>query len=319
MVTNKKTQTKKETSTTKKVAPKKETKKTLGRGLDLLYSGNLLATIDEINNATTTELKAKGIVVSDLKIELLESNPYQPRQVFDEDQLEELATSIRENGVFSPIIVKATEGNKYYIVAGERRVRASLLAGKNSIPAIISDLDNQAMQTITLIENMQREDLNPIEEAYAIDHLMELQKLTQDQVSKVIGKSRSYVANSVRILNANQKLINAVLTGEISYGHARPLIGLGKNYTNKMIIKINNDTLSVREVENFVRVYKLRLARANKKAVKQVKNEDLVYVEDLIRAKLKTKVELTKNRIIIKYRGKDQLNRILERLDALEK
>ncbi len=314
MAMNKDTQVKKNINKTKKDS----SKKTLGKGLSLLYGEDLLATIDEINN-TTTELEQKGVVVSELEIDLLESNPYQPRQVFNQEQLNELASSIKENGVFTPILVKAMEGNKYYIVAGERRVRASLLAGKTTIPALISDLDDLAMQTITLIENMQREQLNPIEEAYAIEHLMELQNLTQDQVAKVIGKSRSYVANAVRTLNADPKLIDAVLTGKISYGHARPLIGLEKDYINKMILKIKEENLSVREVENLIRIYKLRVLRTNRKVVKLKKNEELVYVEALIRKKLKTKVELTNTKIIIKYRGKEQLNRLLERLDALEK
>ncbi len=291
-------------------------KSTLGRGLEQIMGGDISKVIDEIqDNAKNTE----G-VASEVQVSKLVPNPYQPRRTFDLEELEGLAQSIRENGVFTPILVRENQAGDYYIVAGERRSRAAKLAGLKTIPAVIADLSDNEMQRIALIENVQREDLNPIEVAKSLKQMIDDQGLKQDDAAKVIGKSRSYVANSLGLLKLDEKIINAVLDNKITYGHARPLITLPTEVAKDIYNKVIDQELSVRETEGYAKAAKLREARANKKPVKgTAKAQEVIYAEELVRNKLRTKVEITNNAIVIKYRGKDQLSRILERMEAIEK
>ncbi len=291
-------------------------KSTLGRGLEQIMGGDISKVIDEIqDNAKNNEGVANEVEVSKLV-----PNPYQPRRTFDLEELEGLAQSIRENGVFTPILVRENQAGDYYIVAGERRSRAAKLAGLKTIPAVIADLSDNEMQRIALIENVQREDLNPIEVAKSLKQMIDDQGLKQDAAAKVIGKSRSYVANSLGLLKLDEKIINAVLDNKITYGHARPLITLPEEVARDIYNKIIDQELSVRETEGYAKAAKLREARANKKPVKGTsKPQEVIYAEELVRNKLRTKVEITNNAIVIKYRGKDQLSRILERMEAIEK
>ncbi len=289
-------------------------KKSLGRGLDQIFGGDVQSVID-----TISEKRSNGIS-NEIPVDKLVPNPYQPRKSFDDEELEGLAQSIKENGVFTPILVRQNQAGDYYIVAGERRTRASRLAGLKTIPAVIADLSDDEMQRIALIENVQREDLNPIEVAKSLKQMIDDQKLKQEEVAKIIGKSRSYVANALGLLKLDEKIINGVLSGKISYGHARPLITLSKLYAKDIYSKIISQNLSVRETEGYANAAKLREARANKKPTKANKKpQDIIYAEELVRNKLRTKVEISNNSIVIKYRGKEQLSRILERMDAVEK
>ncbi len=291
-------------------------KSTLGKGLDQIFGGDVQNVIDTIQDV---ERKTSG-VASEVPVSKLVPNPYQPRKSFDLDELEGLAQSIKENGVFTPILVRENQAGDYYIVAGERRSRAAKLAGLKTIPAVIADLSDDEMQRIALIENVQREDLNPIEVAKSLKQMIDDQGLKQDAAAKVIGKSRSYVANSINLLKLDEKIINAVLDNKITYGHARPLITLPTETAKDIYGKIIDQGLSVRETEGYAKAAKLREARANKQPVKgEAKAQEVVYAEELVRNKLKTKVEITNNSIVIKYRGKDQLSRILERMEAIEK
>ncbi len=292
----------------------KNKKLALGKGLNEIFGGDVQQVIDNIK-----EKRSNGIA-NEISIEKLKPNPYQPRKQFDLEELEGLAQSIKENGLFTPILVKENQAGDYYIVAGERRTRAAKLAGLKTITAVIADLSDIEMQRITLVENVQRSDLNPIETAISLKEMISNQNLTQDDVSKIIGKSRSYVANLLGILKLNKKIINGVLNGKISYGHARPLITLSESDAKEIYKKTIEHELSVREVEGYAKAAKLREARANKTKVAKVeKTKEILYAEELVRNKVKSKVDITSNEIRIKYRGRDQLSRILERIEAIEK
>lgn len=315
---NTKKTTQPKTNATTKPKPKttspKTKKPTLGKGLDQIFGGDVQKIIDNISNAKVETIS------SEIPLNKLISNPYQPRKNFDEEELSELAQSIKENGLFTPILVKKTQANKYYIVAGERRSKASRLAGLEKIPAIVANITDAEMQNIALVENVQRSDLNPIEIAISVKEMMKSQNLSQEEVSRIIGKSRSYVANLIGLLKLDKKIINGVLDGKITFGHARPLITLTKDDAISIYNKILEQNLTVRDVEGYVNAYKLREAKKNKGPVPKLKKTvEILYAEELLRNKVKSKVEITNNEIKIKFKGKDQLNRILERIDALEK
>lgn len=291
-------------------------KSSLGRGLEAIMGGDVSKVIAQIQDDT----ERTGGVSSEVPVDKLVPNPYQPRKTFNLEELEGLAESIKENGVFTPILVRENQAGDYYIVAGERRTRASKLAGLKTIPAVIADLSDDEMQRIALIENVQREDLNPIEVAKSLKDIIDDQKLKQEDAAKIIGKSRSYVANTLGLLKLDDKIINAVLDDKITYGHAKPLISLDKDTAMDIFKKISEFDLSVRDVEGYAKAAKLREARANKIPTKgEAKAQEVIYAEELVRNKLRTKVEITNNSIVIKYRGKDQLSRILERMEAIEK
>ncbi len=292
-------------------------KSTLGKGLDRIMGGNVSDVIATIQDEA---IQQSNGVSNEVPVAKLVPNPYQPRRVFNFEELEGLAQSIKENGVFTPILVRENQAGNYYIVAGERRTRAAQLAGLKTIPAVIAELTDNEMQRIALIENVQREDLNPIEVAKSLKQMIEDQNIKQEEAANVIGKSRSYVANSLGLLKLNEKIINAVLDDKITYGHARPLITLPEEVALDIYKKVIDQGLSVRETEGYAKAAKLREARANKTPEKgKSKDAEIVYAEELLRNKAKTKVEITNNSIVIKYRGKEQLNRIFERLDIIEK
>ncbi len=292
-------------------------KSTLGRGLEQIMGGNVESVIATIQDEAIQ--KSNG-VASEVEVEKLVPNPYQPRKVFDLEELDGLAQSIKENGVFTPILVRENQAGDYYIVAGERRTRAARLAGLKTIPAVIADLSDSEMQRISLIENVQREDLNPIEIAKSLKQMIDDQGVTQEEVAEVIGKSRSYVANALGLLKLNEKIIDGVLENKITYGHARPLKTLQDDVALDIYKKIIEQELSVREVEGYAKAAKLREARANKgPAPIREKKSHIAFAEQLIRDKAKTKVEITDKAIVIKFKGEEQLQRIMERLNITEK
>lgn len=292
----------------------KKKKQTLGKGLDEIFGGDVNKVIENIQENRTTG------VTDEVEVSKLIPNPYQPRKQFDLEELEGLSQSIKENGLFTPILVKENQAGEYYIVAGERRTRAAKLAGLKTIKAVIADISDIEMQRIALVENVQRADLNPIEVAKSLEEMINDQNLKQEEAAKIIGKSRSYVANLLGLLKLNSKIVNGVLDGKISYGHARPLISLSEIDAKGIYAKILEQGLSVRETEGYAKAAKLREARANKEpSAKDKKAQEILYAEELVRNKLKSKVEITSNEIKIKYRGRDQLSRILERMEAIEK
>lgn len=198
-----------------------EKKKKLGKGLDAIFGGDITSLIDDIEN-NTPESSQEKILLEDIR-----PNPYQPRKVFNEESLNELASSIKEHGIFQPVILKKSIQG-YEIVAGERRCRAAKMVGLEEVPAIIVDFTDQQMMEIALLENIQREDLNAIEEAQAYQTMMEKLQLNQSQLAKRIGKSRTYITNTLRLLNLPEKIQGYVLSGKLTMGHARALITLEK-------------------------------------------------------------------------------------------
>lgn len=285
-------------------------KKRLSKGLNELFGGDLQSVLDDIENNSTKQN------ATEVNLDEVRPNPHQPRRVFDEEKLAELAASISQHGVFQPVILKKSSVQGYEIVAGERRVRASKLAGLKTIPAIFVDFTDEQMLEIALLENIQREDLNAIEEAQAYKHMMDELSLTQEQLAGRIGKSRTHVANTLRLLNLPEKIQNAVLEGKLSMGHVRPLITLDENQALKFAERAMEEKLSVREVENLVKGQELQDKKKNKPKVP--KNPHYTYVEGLIRRKYRAKTKVEDNKIIIKYTNQDDLNRILEIMGVIE-
>ncbi|WP_294579440.1 ParB/RepB/Spo0J family partition protein [uncultured Thomasclavelia sp.] len=292
--------------TKKNTTPKN---KRLGKGLDAIFGGDITTLIDDIENNTPL---SKQVLVP---LDEIRPNPYQPRKLFDEEKLQELASSIKEHGVFQPVILKSSIQG-YEIVAGERRCRAARMAGLSNIPAIIVEFTDQQMMEIALLENIQREDLNAIEEARAYQQLMERLDLTQEELGKRIGKSRSYIANTLRLLQLPEKIQNYVLEGKLTMGHARCLITLEKERAESLADRCIEEGLSVREVENIVKGIELQKSR--KKQPKVEKPKEYKYVEDILRKKFRTKIKVDDNTLTIKYTDIKDLNRILELMGVIE-
>lgn len=288
-----------------------ETKKrALGMGLEQLFNGENLD-LDEMEKTIYENSTNEEII--ELKLDDLRPNPYQPRKIFDDEALRELSESIKEHGVFQPIIVKKSIKG-YEIIAGERRYRASKLAGLKTIPAIIRDFTDSQMMEIALLENLQREDLNVIEEAIAYKSMIEKLNLTQDELAKRVGKSRSHITNILGLLRLPKEVQKQVIQGNITMGHARML---SKLEDDKKIIelanKIVNESLTVRDIEDIGTVEKKK-----KPIVKKETSNEYKYVEEMLRDKLDTKVRIKDLKIQISFTNNADLNRILEVLNVKE-
>ncbi|USS90193.1 ParB/RepB/Spo0J family partition protein [Fructilactobacillus carniphilus] len=286
--------------------------KGLGRGLDALFDGNELSLNDE--------------AVQQLDLATLHPNPYQPRKKFEPHALQDLTNSIKMSGVFQPIIVRQPNPHQtsYEILAGERRFRASKAAGKTTIPAIIRDATDAQMMEIAVMENLQREDLNPLEEAKAYEMLMTNLDMTQAQVSKRLGKSRPYIANYLRLLNLPVPVKEMLQKGQLSMGQARTLLAV-KN--KQALVKLANQavekTLTVRQLEK--EIEKLNQTEAPRTKTKQ-HNRKSPYLragEEQLQDKFGTRVAISESRpksgrgkIEIDYLSNDDLNRILTLLDV---
>ena len=288
-----------------------ETRKALGRGLEQLFSNDNLD-IDSIEKKIIEEAKNEDIIEVD--INELRPNPYQPRKKFDEEALKELSESIKEYGVFQPIIVKKSIKG-YYIVAGERRVRASKLAGLETIPAIPRDFTDDQMMEIGLLENIQRENLNVMEEAEAYKSMLDNLHLTQEELSKKVGKSRSHITNIIGLLRLPKEVQQLVLKNELSMGHARVLSKLDSDEQIIAMAKnIIDNKLPVRSLEDLANQENV----PKKQKIVKHKTNEYKYVEDLLRDKLDTKVKIKDKKIEISFTNTADLNRILEILDMKE-
>ena len=288
-----------------------ETKrKALGKGLEQLFNVDTFS-IDEFEKNVVESASKSDI--KNIRLDELRSNPYQPRKVFDPEGLNELASSIKEYGVFEPIIVKKSIKG-YEIVAGERRSLAAKKAGLSEIPAIVRDLTDDEMMSIALLENIQREDLNAIEEALAYKKMIEHMGLTQEELAKKVGKSRSHITNMLGLLKLPLEVQDMILKNEISMGHARVLSKL-ENVSDitELSDKIVKDNLSVRELESMVDSTYKRNVEIKKKP-KKVTSE-YKYIEEALENKLGTKVKVTNNKIQISYSSDLDLNRIIELLN----
>ena len=286
-------------------------RKALGKGLEELFNSEPIDFSHVEEKIITTTPKDEIVMV---KLADLRSNPYQPRKIFDEEALEELAESIKEHGVFQPIIVKPSIKG-YEIIAGERRVKASIIAGLTEIPAIIREFNDAEMMEIALLENLQREDLTPIEEANAYKKISDTLNLTQEQLSKRVGKSRSYITNTLGLLKLPLETQNLINEKKISMGHAKILSKLEDKYQIKELTdKIIIEGISVHELEN-ITSSKEEYTRVNKNSVpKETTKKDNIYayLEDMISEKLGTKVKIKSNKIQISFTNSNDLNRLLE-------
>lgn len=292
---------------------KLDRKRALGRGLEQLFNTenmDLNSMEKQIYDTTPKE------EIVELKLDELRVNPYQPRKKFDDDALNELALSIKEHGVFQPIIVKKSIKG-YEIIAGERRCRASRIAGKETIPAIIRNFTDEQMMEIALLENLQRENLSAIEEAVAYKSMLEKLNLTQDELAKKVGKSRSHITNILGLLRLPNEVQQMVIKNEISMGHARAISKLeSQNEMINLANQIVNEKLPVREVEKISQKEEVH-KRVEQKRKTESTNE-YKYVEDMLRDKLDTKVKIKDNKIEICFNNVNDLNRILEILDVKE-
>lgn len=283
-------------------------KRALGRGLEQLFNTENLD-FDTIERQIYEDASKEEIV--EIDINELRANPYQPRKNFKDEALQELASSIKEYGVFQPIIVKKSIKG-YEIIAGERRVRASKLAGLTKVPAIIRDFTDEQMMEIALLENLQRENLNTIEEAMAYKSMIEKLMLTQDELAKRVGKSRSHITNILGILRLPKEIQAMIVSGDLSMGHARVISKLES--TDQMLElanKIVNEKLPVHDLERITEDKKFERKVKIERKPKEI-NQEYKYVEDLLRDKLDTKVKIKDKKIEINFNNVADLNRILE-------
>lgn len=284
-------------------------RRALGKGLEQLFNSENL----DFNQLETSIVEsASKDEITKVKLNELRSNPYQPRKVFDEDALRELSDSIKENGVFQPIIVKKSIKG-YEIIAGERRVKASILAGLETIPAIIRDFTDEEMMQIALLENLQRENLNAIEEATAYKAMIDSLGITQEELSKKLGKSRSHVTNMIGLLRLSEYVQNLVLHGKISMGHARVLSKLTDTEKIETLAnRIVSEDLSVRTLESLV--------SDESKDVKvkkpKVQNRKYSYIEETLREKFGTKVVVDNHKVQISFASEEELERLLDVLNV---
>ena len=283
-------------------------RRALGRGLEELFYNEPIA-YDKMEEKIITETPKESITKVPLKD--LRSNPYQPRQIFDEEALEELSSSIKEHGVFQPIIVKKSIKG-YEIIAGERRVKASKMAGLEEIPAIVRDFTDEEMMEIALLENLQRENLSAIEESSAYKKLLDQLNLTQEQLAKRLGKSRSHITNMLGLLTLPEDIQEDISKKKLTMGHARVLSKLDDvNQQRELAKKVVREDLSVRQLEELTQS-KEKFARTN--AIKRTtkKPSEYQYLENELSDKLGTKVKLKSNKIEINFVNVNDLNRLLE-------
>lgn len=282
-------------------------RKALGKGLEQLFSNEVID-FDNFEKKIVNETKDSDIV--EIPLTEIRSNPYQPRKEFDEQSLREFADSIKEHGVIQPIIVKKSIKG-YEIIAGERRTRASKMAGKETIPAIIREFTDQEMMEIALIENIQREDLNPIEEAEALAKIIESNGMTQEEAAKKFGKSRSYITNILGLLSLPEKTKKYVREGKISMGHARVLSKLSDpDQINDLANLIIEEGLSVRETEKLTSTEDM--PKKNKIKREPVYNARHTIYETIMRERIGTKVKIGTKKIEIPYDSDNDLDRILD-------
>lgn len=283
-------------------------RRALGRGLEELFNSEILD-YSSVEEKIVSETPKDEITMIDLAE--LRSNPYQPRKIFDEQALEELANSIKEHGVFQPIIVKKSIKG-YEIIAGERRVKASLMAGLTQIPAIVRDFNDTQMMEIALLENLQRENLTAIEEATAYKKLQETLGLTQEELAKRLGKSRSHITNMLGLLTLPDTIQEDISAKKITMGHARVISKLDDyNQQQELVDKVINEGISVRQLEELAKETEIIKTNPQKPRAEREDNE-YAYVQEAMSERLGTKVVIKKNKIEISFVNGNDLNRLLE-------
>lgn len=288
-------------------------RRALGMGLEELFNNEQLD-LDKFEEKIVSVTPKEEVI--ELKLSELRPNPYQPRKVFDAEKLQELANSIKEHGVFQPIIVKKSIKG-YEIIAGERRYKASQLAGKETIPAIVRDFTDENMMEIALLENLQRENLNSIEEATAYQKLLASLKVTQEELANKLGKSRSHITNMLGLLELPEEVKNLIAEEKITMSHARVLSKMkDKDEIITLANKIVDENLNVRAIEQASQ--NPTVEKKHKLKTKVKKESEYKYIEESISEKLGTKVKINNKKILISFTNNNDLNRILEILDVNE-
>ncbi len=275
----------------------------LGKGLDALIPAG----------KTTPSGDASG--VAQVAIDLIQRNPRQPREKFDMEELENLAASIREHGVIQPLIVSPSKGGTYTLIAGERRLQASRKAGLKTVPVVIRNATDQQLLELALIENVQRADLNAIEEAEAYQHLAKEFKMSQEMIASRVGKNRSTIANTIRLLEASAAVKQALVNGQVSEGHARAMLTLSAKAQEELLNKIITLDLSVRTTEMLAKKYSGQRLALRKKTRR---NPNVKDVEDRLQSSLGTRVSLKHGKdggtVTIYYYSDEELDSLLEKL-----
>lgn len=293
------------------MAAKKTAPRGLGRGL-----GALLGEIDEAHEALTTENQQPGDKVENIRIVDIDPNRDQPRKEFDEESLKELSESIQAVGVIQPVIL-TKKGSRYQIVAGERRWRASRMAGLSEIPAIVRDWDEITRMKAALIENLQRDDLNPVEEALGIQTLMKKCDLTQEAASKVVGKSRSAVANMLRLLTLPEAVLEMLKNGALSAGHARALVSVSPERQLKLALLTVQQGWSVRQLERIcAQPEKEETPKKKEKRIPELQQLEKM-ARDVFGTRAKLNGDTNSGKLILSYSSYDDLERIWEVLECL--
>jgi len=290
----------------------------LGRGLDALFADQA-----PVYNPVKEDMEEKaaetgGNAVVYININDIKPNENQPRKTFTEEKLNELAASITEHGIIQPLVVRKNKGS-YEIVAGERRWRAARKAELKEVPCIIREFTDEENMLVAIIENMQREDLNPIEEAEGLNQMIKTYGLTQEEVSKSVSKSRPYITNALRLLKLPEEIKNFVMEGKLTTGHARALINVeNKKLQAELCRRIVEEGLSVRKVEELARAE----SKPKKKPAKKVKSVDTLHVEGELKSIFGTKVSIEqkgkKGTIQLEYYSTEELNRLIELLKSVQ-
>jgi len=284
--------------------------------------GALISSSTEIPQTTMPFLTGRSVI--QLDINKIVPNPRQPRKLFDDEKLQELSQSIKEQGVHSPLLVRK-KGDFFELIAGERRLRASKKAGLATVPVIIKDFTDEQSLEIALVENLQREDLNPVEEAFAYKTLIDEFHLTHEQIAQKVGKSRVAITNALRLLDLPEKILKSISSGQITSGHARPLLAIAdKNKQLEIYSEIVRNDLSVRDVESLVSVilseFEEKPAEKKKTKKRRIKeiNPVIKDIEEKMISRLGTKVEIhgsnQKGKVIIHYYSQEDLERIIEEI-----
>lgn len=285
----------------------------MGRGLDAIFKSSFSSTP---NSDAKPENKDEDSNFIMLDPRLLKPNPYQPRRTFDEETLEELSSSIKVHGVIQPVVAQKDVDGSYFIVAGERRTRASILAGLEKIPVVLSDVKEESKLEVALIENIQRENLNPIEEAKAYQAIIEMGNITQNELSQRVGKSRPAITNSLRLLQLSQEMQEALKQGKITAGHAKVLLGIeDETQRSNLFNDILNRHLSVREAEKYSMSTKTHYIKKSDASVSAV-NRELKDIEEQFISQLGTKVtikgNIEKGVVEVEYFSKEGLDQIYD-------
>jgi len=290
--------------------------KRLGKGIEALFTSNTDLSFDDMVDTMVNEIEdIDGYQTLLIEVERLRVNPFQPRKNFEQGPLLELSESIKEHGIIQPIVVRKSDFG-YDILAGERRFRAAKLAGLTNIPAVVKSFNDAEMMELAILENIQREDLNVLEEAAGYQLLMEKFNWTQQVLAKRMGKSRSHITNTLRLQTLPKKIQDLLIQRKLTMGHTKPLVGLDEDRAVELAEIIVTSELSVREAEKLVNTYKNKNPAKTKK--QEVIDIELEHIEERLVHFFGSKVSLGRRKIVIDYANTEELNRILEKIGMIE-